>query len=97
MQFKKAISDWENKWFFVAEKTPRVTIALVSVAVGLAVGISVDMSGRADGSFWVRQAAKFLGLIATLVVAITLLLAISGVYNVCKRLADKKSGRNGNT
>jgi hypothetical protein len=30
MQLKKAISDWANKWFFVAEKTPRVTIALVS-------------------------------------------------------------------
>ncbi|MDR3459382.1 MAG: hypothetical protein P4N60_18290 [Verrucomicrobiae bacterium] len=90
MQIKKAISDWANKWFFVKEKKPGLVIALVAVAVGLAAGITVDLSGRSDDNFWARQAAKGLGLIVGLVISLTLWLAISGAYNLYKRFANKK-------
>lgn len=93
MQIKKAISDWANKWFFVKEKKPSLIIALVSVAIGLAAGIFVDLSGRSDDNFWVRQVAKVLGLVVCLVIGLTLFLAMSGGYNFCKRFADKKSGK----
>jgi hypothetical protein len=93
MHIKKAINDWANKWFFVKEKKPALVIVLVSVAVGLAAGITVDLSGRSDDNFWIRQAGKVLGLIVGLVITLALLLAISGAYNLYKRFADKKSGK----
>jgi uncharacterized membrane protein YczE len=89
MQIKKAMNAWANKWFFVTEKKPRVIIVLVSLAIGLAVGISVNLHGRSDDNFWVHQAAKFIGLIATVAIGVIVLLVTSGIYNVCKWLADK--------
>jgi hypothetical protein len=96
MQIQKAISGWFNKWFFVREKTPRVTIVLGSAAIGVAVYIFVDIYyGKAAGNFVAHGAFKLLGLVLGIAIFVIVCLSICGIYNLCKWLIGTKAKRDG--
>jgi hypothetical protein len=96
MQIRKAISDWANKWFFVREKAPRVTIELGSAAIGVAVYIFVDINyGRAAGSFLAHGTFKLIGLVLGIAIYVILSFSICGIYNLCKWLIGAKAKKDG--
>jgi hypothetical protein len=55
MQIKQTISDWANRWFFVKDKKAALTIALLSVGIGLAVDIGLVIYRRTHEEFFLNQ------------------------------------------
>lgn len=89
MQIKQAISEWANRWFFIKERKPRVAIGLSSVAVGLAVGIGLDIYRRTHGEFFLNHYGRIFDVsvrfVAAIVTTVVVLLFVSGIFKICKR------------
>ena len=89
MQIKQTISDWANRWFFVKDKKAALTIALVSVGVGLAIDIGLVIYRRTHDEFFLNLHGQLFDMAfrfaALFVVTLFVFLLASGIYNLCKR------------
>ena len=84
------VSAWLNKYFFVKEAKPRLVIALLSVAIGVA----VDLAMMLYSDFFLNQydlptdsASRFVACISATVISCFL---ICGIYNLLARHIGKK-------